>query len=232
MKKAIFVTGTDTGVGKTIFSLLLMQYLFAGGFNPFYLKPAQTGCTDPYDKDSDAEFIYRHVPQLREKDPAASVVYCFRYPKAPWFAGRDEDAAIDIDVISRAVSQNITGHSHLIIEGAGGLMVPVNDSLLMVDLVEIFNAVPLIVARAGLGTINHTLLSLDLLKKRGIRAGGVVFIDQADPQVSEAMVRENIEAVERFSGISVCGVIGRINDFDNPDKSCYKSFDRMEFLKA
>lgn len=232
MKKAIFVTGTDTGVGKTIFSLLLMQYLFAGGFNPFYLKPAQTGCTDPYDKDSDAEFIYRHVPQLREKDPAASVVYCFRYPKAPWFAGRDEDAAIDIDVISRAVSQNITGHSHLIIEGAGGLMVPVNDSLLMVDLVEIFNAVPLIVARAGLGTINHTLLSLDLLKKRGIRAGGVVFIDQADPPVSEAMVRENMEAVERFSGISVCGVIGRINDFDNPDKSCYKSFDRMEFLKA
>lgn len=232
MKKAIFVTGTDTGVGKTIFSLLLMQYLFAGGFSPFYLKPAQTGCIDPYDEDSDAGFIYRHVPQLREKDPAASVVYCFKNPKAPWFAARDEDAAIDIDVISRAVGQKITGHSHLIIEGAGGLMVPVNDSLMMVDLIEIFNAVPLIVARAGLGTINHTLLTLDLLQKRGIRVGGVVFMDQADPPVSEAMLRENMEAVERFSGIAVCGVIGRINDFDNPDKSCYNSFERIDILKA
>ncbi len=226
------MTGTDTGVGKTIFSLLLMQYLFAGGFSPFYLKPAQTGCIDPYDEDSDAGFIYRHVPQLREKDPAASVVYCFKNPKAPWFAARDEDAAIDIDVISRAVGQKITGHSHLIIEGAGGLMVPVNDSLMMVDLIEIFNAVPLIVARAGLGTINHTLLTLDLLQKRGIRVGGVVFMDQADPPVSEAMLRENMEAVERFSGIAVCGVIGRINDFDNPDKSCYNSFERIDILKA
>jgi dethiobiotin synthetase len=232
LKKAIFVTGTDTGVGKTIFSLLLMQYLYAEGFDPFYLKPAQTGCIDPYDEDSDARFIYRHVPHLRDKDPADSVIYCLKNPKAPYFAARDEDARIDIDVISHAVIQKIAAHSHLIVEGAGGLMVPLNGSLMMIDLIELLNAVPLVVARAGLGTINHTLLTLELLHKRGITVGGVVFMDPADPPVSEEMVRENMEAVEKFSGVPVCGVIGRVNDFYNPDKSCYKPFDRISILKA
>lgn len=232
MNRTIFVTGTDTGVGKTIVSLLLMRHMYAGGFNPFYLKPAQTGCADPYDRDSDAGFIYRHVPQLQGKDPAASVVYCFRNPKAPFFAARDEGAEIDVDVISRAVSRKRAEHDPVIVEGAGGLMVPVNDSLLMIDLIVLLDAVPLIVARAGLGTINHTLLSLELLRKRGITAGGVVFIDQDDPPTGEAMLRENMEAVEKFSGITVGGVIGRIDDFGSPGSSCYKPFDRIDLLRA
>lgn len=230
MNKVIFVTGTDTGVGKTIVSLLLMQHMYASGFNPFYLKPAQTGCADPYDKDSDAAFIYRHVPRLHGKDPAASVIYCFRNPKAPFFAARDEEAEIDVNVISRAVRQKMAEHNPVIVEGAGGLMVPVNSSFMMIDLIELLDAVPLIVARAGLGTINHTLLSLELLGKRGIKAGGVVFIDQDDPPTGEAMLRENMEAVEKFSGMAVCGVIGRINDFHSPDNSCYKPFDRIDLL--
>ena len=98
-RENIFVVGTDTGIGKTVLSLLLMQFFYARGYTPFYLKPAQTGCVDPYDIDSDARFIYQHVKPLNRKDPADSVVYCFKNPKAPYFAARDEGEEIDFKVI-------------------------------------------------------------------------------------------------------------------------------------
>ena len=76
--KPLFITGTDTGIGKTVLSLRLMQHLFANGYAPFYLKPAQTGCADPYDTDSDAKFIYR-VANLSKW---ASVYYQKHSPKS------------------------------------------------------------------------------------------------------------------------------------------------------
>jgi dethiobiotin synthetase len=74
----LFVVGTDTGVGKTVLALLMMQFFFTKGYNPFYLKPVQTGCKDANDADSDARFIYRHVRPLKGKEPAESVIYCFK----------------------------------------------------------------------------------------------------------------------------------------------------------
>ena len=79
----ICVVGTDTGVGKTVVSLLLMQWLYAEGYSPFYLKPFQTGCADPSDGRSDAAFVYRHTAALESKDPAPSVIYCRPTPTAP-----------------------------------------------------------------------------------------------------------------------------------------------------
>jgi dethiobiotin synthetase len=70
--KPLYIVGTDTGIGKSVLSLLLMQYFYAGGDSPFYIKPFQTGCKDPYDTDSDAKFIYTHVTQLKNSDPADS----------------------------------------------------------------------------------------------------------------------------------------------------------------
>ena len=88
--KRYFVLGTDTGVGKTVLSLLLMRFCYQRGDRPFYIKPLQTGCRSPYDTDSDARFVYEHVEALKGKDPAESVIYCFKNPKAPYFAARDE----------------------------------------------------------------------------------------------------------------------------------------------
>ncbi len=111
----LFVTGTDTGVGKTVLSLLMMQYFFANGFAPFYLKPLQTGCCGPYDSDSDARFIYENVEALRSADPAASVVYCFRTAKAPLISARDEGKTIDIGFIEKAVSGKLPAANPLIL---------------------------------------------------------------------------------------------------------------------
>ncbi len=210
--------GTDTGVGKTVLSLLIIQFFYGRGEIPFYVKPLQTGCMDPYDTDSDAKFIYQNVEALQGKDPADSVIYCFRNPKAPYFAARDEGKDADIDVseiqaFSDRVSQSF---NPVILEGAGGLFVPVNENVLMIDLIQLTGARPIIAARAGLGTINHTLLSLEALKRRGVEPFGIVLIDSGQTPTSRKMIDENIEAIETVSGAEVAGVIGRIIDFSNP----------------
>jgi dethiobiotin synthetase len=218
----IFVTGTDTGVGKTVLSLLLMQFLYEKGENPFYLKLIQTGCISTMDSDSDAKFIYENVPSLRGKDPGSSVVQCFTNPKAPWFAARDDGRRVDLSAIRKTVEEKGLSHSTLILEGAGGLLVPVDESTLMIDLIEMLRARPLIAARAGLGTINHTILSIEALRARNLEPLGIVFLDSGDTGTQEDMLHENMEAVARFSGIAVAGVIRKIENFPDPGGECYE----------
>ncbi|MEN6437795.1 MAG: dethiobiotin synthase, partial [Syntrophobacter sp.] len=194
-----FVTGTDTGVGKTVLSLLMMRYFFEAGKNPSYIKLIQTGCRDPLDTDSDARFIYENVPALEGKDPGESVPYCFRNPKAPWFAARDDENSIDLKHIVDAVEKRDASHRALVLEGAGGLFVPVDRGTLMIDLIAMLNARPILAARAGLGTINHVLLCIEALKFRGLDPVGLVFLDFGETETPADMIAENIEAVERFS---------------------------------
>ena len=228
-KKAenLFIVGTDTGVGKTVLSLLLMQFFFAMGRTPFYIKPVQTGCKDPYDIDSDARFIYRYVAPLKDNDPADSVIYCFKNPKAPLFAARDAGKTIDLQVIEDAVSQKGRDHSPLIIEAAGGVLVPVDRKAFVVDLISLTNGTPVIAARAGLGTINHTLLTIEALDKRGLKPLGIVFVEAGETETPPEMVCENKAAIEEASGIKVAGVIGRIHDFARPPQDCYHSLTQL-----
>lgn len=225
--KPIYIVGTDTGIGKSVLSLLLMQYFYARGRSPFYLKPFQTGCTDPYDTDSDAKFVYTHVPQLAAGDPADSVVYCLPDPKAPYFAGRDQGVAMDMQQVLSAVWEKSRSHAPLIIEAAGGLLVPVNESLLVIDTIGSMDAVPVLAARTGLGTINHTLLSLEALERRGVTPAGVVLIDSDEEPAREQAVQENMEAIEAFSGVRPAGVIPRIHDFSNPPEACFQAIGRL-----
>ncbi|MBE9547757.1 MAG: dethiobiotin synthase [Proteobacteria bacterium] len=223
----LFVVGTDTGVGKTVLSLLLMQFFYARGYNPFYLKPAQTGCVDPHDVDSDARFIYQHVEALKEKDPADSVIYCFKNPKAPYFAARDEGKKIDLETIKKTANEKSSSYSPVILEAAGGLLVPITEKLMVIDMIEITGIRPIIAARAGLGTINHTLLTLDTLSRRGIEPASIVFLDSGENGISQEMISENIEAIEKISGIKVGGTVGKIKDFSNPKQDCYQPLERI-----
>ncbi len=223
----IYVIGTDTGVGKTVLSLLLMQYFHEKGFHPFYIKAIQTGCMDPYDVDSDAAFVYNNIKPLGGKDPADSVPLCFRNPKAPYFAARDEGKDIDLKLVLQAVEKRNQSHCPIILEAAGGVFVPINEETMMIDTVKLFNSRPVIAARAGLGTINHTLLTLEALDKRDIRPLGIVFMDPVENGAPPDLVNENMEAVEKASGLTVAGVVHKIEDFSNPDKECFQPIDRI-----
>ena len=223
----IFITGTDTGVGKTILSLLMLQFFFDRGFTPFYLKPLQTGVNDPYDTEGDAVFVYRNVRQLKDKDPAKSVIYCYKNPKAPYFAARDEarEREIKLKRIIETLEEKCSVFSPVIIEGAGGVLVPMDKDFLMIDLIRLTGARPVIAARAGLGTINHTLLTLEALERRGLQPVGVVLMDSGKEPTPQDMVEENMEAIEKYSGVKVAGVIGRITDFLKPDAGVYQPFE-------
>lgn len=226
-QNSFYVVGTDTGVGKTVLSLLLMQFFYQRNLDPFYIKPVQTGCRDPYDVDSDARFIYENVSLLQEKDPSDSVIYCFTNPKAPYFAACDEGKDIDLKVIKEFVARKSMSHYPLVVEAAGGLLVPVNEKTLIIDTIKVTGAKPIITARAGLGTINHTLLSIEALNTRGIEPLGIVLMDTGEKPTSQEMMQENIEAIERVSGTKVSGVIGKIRNFRSPGRESYQPLERL-----
>jgi len=223
----LFIVGTDTGVGKTVLSLALMQYLYARNRKPCYLKPAQTGCRDPYDTDSDAQLVYRYVNELKGKDCADAVIYCFKEPKAPYFAARNEQKSIDPDFLLQEIKRRGEGCFPLVIEAAGGLMVPLTENMMMIDLVAKTGVPPVIAARAGLGTINHTLLTVEALKHRGIEPLGIIMIDAEKPQTDSRMIEENREVITKASGVPVAGVIPRIVNFLQPLVYLFPIFDRL-----
>jgi dethiobiotin synthetase len=217
----LFVTGTDTGVGKTVVSLLILKLLFAKGLRPCYLKLFQTGCHHAGDVNSDARFIYEHTEQLTGLDPGASVVYCHPLPRAPFYAAAKSSEQIDLSRVRKWVDEKRRLFSPLVIEGAGGLLVPVTAEILVADVIRELKCRPLLVARAGLGTINHTLLSLEALRHRQIDPLGVVIVDAGLTPVDQELVDENIDAIQRFGGVPVAGVIGCLTDFRRPPDSVY-----------
>jgi len=225
LQQKLFVTGTDTDVGKTVFSTLLMQYFFNNGFVPFYLKPFQTGCKDPYDSDSDAKFVYQNVAELKGKDPADSVLFCFSNPKAPLFATRDDNGVIEPDLVLKCIEAKSAYHSPIVLEAAGGLLVPVTEDLMMIDVIKSAGAAAIIVARAGLGTINHTLMTVETLRSRKIDPLGIVFMNRE--KTPDDLIEENIEAVEKNSGVNVGCVIGEIDDFSNSPEGFCQPIDNL-----
>jgi dethiobiotin synthetase len=217
------IVGTDTHVGKTVVSLLLMNYLYRQGYKPQYLKPIQTGCQTPHDPDSDANFVYQHLSHLRKCNPEDSVLYCFQPAKAPWFAARNMNTKIEITYLQQQIQLRLQDKHPVILETAGGLMVPVTEKTLFIELCK--DTMPILVARAGLGTINHTLLSIAALKNRNIMPAGVILSNPLS--VSHEMVQENAEAIEHFSDVHVVRILDKIENFDNISDKCLDIFRHM-----
>ncbi|MBA4791143.1 MAG: ATP-dependent dethiobiotin synthetase BioD [Rhizobiales bacterium] len=176
----LIVTGTDTGIGKTVFSAALASALGA-----FYWKPVQSGLEEA----TDSETVSRvgGVPAARILPEA----YRLKLPASPHLAAEAEGVEIDPD---RLV---LPPHDPLVVEGAGGLMVPLTRRLLTIDLFARWGLPVVLCARTQLGTINHTLLSIEALKARGIPLKGIAFIgaEMADSQA----------VIAAFSGVKVLG---------------------------
>jgi dethiobiotin synthetase len=185
MKPALFVTGTDTNVGKTVLSALLCVALDAT-----YWKPIQTG-NDGLPEGIDRLTVMRlaGLPQERTLPER----YLFGLPVSPHLAAREDGATIDLADIR--LPKNPGGR--LIIEGAGGVLVPVNDSQLMIDLIRHLNVPALVAARSSLGTINHTLLTVEALRARSIEIVGVVAIGNPNT--------ENEHAIEHYGDVAIVG---------------------------
>ena len=174
----LFVTGTDTGVGKTLVSAWLTR-----AWGATYWKPIQTGAAE----DSDSLSVARLVPEATIHPPAVEL----QAPLSPHEAARRERRRVDLS----ALTLPDAGGRPLVVEGAGGVMVPINESALMVDLMARLGLPVLVVTRSGLGTINHTLLTLEALRRRRVPILGVVMNGQRNPG--------NRQAIEHFGAVPV-----------------------------
>lgn len=191
LPRRFFVSGTDTGVGKTFVCALMMMNLEAS-----YWKPIQSG-KDPY---ADTQFIQ----QLTGLPPSSFFPerYALTQPLSPHAAARIDGINIDID--SFALPKLRSDREHLIVEGAGGVLVPLNDSQLLVDLIKHLALPVVIVARSTLGTINHTLLTIEALKSRSIPIAGVVMNGPANPR--------NKAAIEDYGQVRVLFQVPYLNE--------------------
>lgn len=197
-----FVTGTDTGVGKTHVSALLAQNLLEKGHCVHYIKPIQTGLDDG---DDDAAFCSAAVSG-NERFKASSV-YRFGPPVSPHLAARLVGTQISTELILAKIQPE--KDEFLIAEGAGGLFVPINEETTMLDIIEQSRLPVLLVAANRLGAINQALLSLEALKQRDANVIGVIFNNLSDPEnaAQESIREENLRAVANFGKSDVLGEI-------------------------
>ncbi|MBW2578484.1 MAG: dethiobiotin synthase [Deltaproteobacteria bacterium] len=166
----IFVTGTDTGVGKTVVSRALIAAFRKTGMKVGAMKPIETGVGEAGPLDAIA---MREAAGI--EDPLETICpQQFALPAAPNVAARAENREVDLDSIDAAYERVTTGRDFVIVEGAGGLLVPIRDEMTMAELGRRLGLPLLIVARAGLGTINHTSLTLDVAASKNLTVLGVV----------------------------------------------------------
>ncbi|QPQ56311.1 ATP-dependent dethiobiotin synthetase BioD [Allosphingosinicella flava] len=186
----IIVTGTDTGVGKTVFAAGL-----AGALGGFYWKPVQSGI----DPEGDSETV-RRLSGL-----AASRIlpeaYRLQLPASPHLSAREEGVEIDLARLMPPIQDG-----PLIIEGAGGVLVPLTETLLIADYFARLAAPVILCARTGLGTINHSLMSVEALRARGVPVAGIAFIGDPHP--------ENERIVPKLAGVPHLGRLPMLDRLD------------------
>ena len=164
--KRVFITATNTDVGKTYASEQILKHYAKKGFKVGYFKPCETGVVD---KPHDGTKILNLVKKLNLKFNATIndvVPYQYKLPAAPYVDKGDKN--IDFDFLKDKIKYLETMCDFLVIEGAGGLMVPIVKDIFMVDLIDIFKAKAILIAPSKLGCINDILLSIECLKKRDI----------------------------------------------------------------
>ena len=192
MSRTYFISGTDTNVGKTIVSAVLATKLEA-----HYFKPIQCGLNKMNLKDSEI------VKSLSNKAKILNELYFLKKPLSPFVAAKQEKKKIDVNKILQFVKNLKT--KKLVIEGAGGLNVPINSNYLMSDLCQKLNIPLILVSRTKLGTINHTLMSLEVIKKKKINLLGIIFFGKKELETMETIkffgkkiLKKNIKILGRL----------------------------------
>lgn len=173
-QKTLFVTGIGTEVGKTVCSAVLTKY-----FEAEYWKPVQSGDLDYSDTMKIKDWVGKHTVCHPER-------YRFKLAASPHQSAREEGILIDLNEFQIPKTQN-----HLIIEGAGGLMVPLNDNEFIIDLIEKLNVPAAVVVKNYLGCINHTLLSVLVLNQKKIKLNYLILNGNFPPD-TERVICENI----------------------------------------
>ncbi len=214
MPNGFFVTGTDTGVGKTVVAGALIMALRARGINTGGMKPVETGCKRINGTliPSDGTFL-KQIALM--DDPIEHITpFCFETPAAPSVASEIEKKDIDIRLIKERFQNLQKKYQTVIAEGLGGLLVPLKRDYFVIDLVRELALPLIIVSRPSLGTINHTLLTVNYALKEGIKVAGIIINFSNRPE-NTAAEKTNPAVIRKLSPVPVIGTFPYLENLEN-----------------
>jgi dethiobiotin synthetase len=193
---AFFISGTSTGIGKTyISSLLIKAFGFSGLVS--YMKPVQTGCSHPDAPDTDLTFVKQHSSPFFPGTTSDHTPYSLETPCSPHLAASLSNTLIDTTEIVRSYHKILSHVSTLIVEGAGGLLVPLSETISTLDLIKLLHIPVILVTTPNLGTLNHTFLSVNQLRISGVTLAGVI-MNNPDNKPIDFMYRDNAHMIRRY----------------------------------
>jgi dethiobiotin synthetase len=207
--KGVFITGTDTSVGKTVAASVVLMAMRSSGIDAVPMKPVQTGGTmrGGILRSPDLDFCLEAADLHPDPDELQDMApYIFEPACSPHFAAAQTGREISFDRIRQAFNNLLQRHENVVVEGAGGLLVPITSDKTMIDLISMLQLPVILVARPGLGTINHTLLSIREIERSGLSLHGIIFSDTTESGWEE-VEKNNIETIARFGKARVLGRI-------------------------
>ncbi len=222
-----FITGTDTEVGKTIVTAGLLRWLRRQGIDAASMKPAQTGAVRCDGLWVAPDLAFHHA--AADFEPTADDLklmapYCYEPACSPHLAGRMAQHYPNLDHLAQCAAALSARYDCLLVEGAGGVFAPLNETATMRDLMARLGLPVILVAHRGLGTINHTLLSIEALRAAGLEIAGVVFNETQD--VPPDFIKEdNPRAVAAFGHVDILGNIDFLAEREADPEAAWTRFE-------
>ncbi len=232
MKKGFFITGTDTGVGKTVIAAAIIKALQAGGINACGMKPVETGCSRVGGSLYPSDGMFLKKAARMDEGIHSVTPYSFENPVAPSLASETEGKSVNLPVIMKKFDALAKKYPAVIVEGVGGLLVPVKRDYFVLDLVKEMGLPLIVVSRPSLGTINHTLLTVKYAMKEHIEVAGVI-INFSRP--AEGTTAENTSplVLQQFCPVPVLGVFPHLKGLEDEllERAAMKHLNIPELLK-
>ena len=223
MTRGFFITGTDTGVGKTVIAGALILIIKHMGCRVCGMKPIETGCMKSENVVQKAESRVKDtllipadgmfLKEIADMDDSIDVITPIRFekPLAPFPASEIEGIPVDIDKIKKAFESLLKKYDMVVVEGIGGLLVPLKRDYFVLDLVKQFGLPIIIVSRPGLGTINHTLLTVNYAMKEGLNVAGIIMNYSQSPEKTLAE-ETNPKVIRQISPVPIIGIFPYLED--------------------
>jgi dethiobiotin synthetase len=211
--KGFFIAGTDTGVGKTIIAGTLIKTLCFLGLKTAGMKPVESGCIRENGVliPSDGMFL-KQMAQMQE--PVTELTpCCFESPLAPFPASELENTFVSVTKIRRAYFSLHTNYTAVIVEGLGGLMVPLKQDYFVVDLARDIGLPLIVVAKPGLGSINHTMLTVNYALKEGLNVAGII-INYSHPPENSLAEETNPKVLKQICPVPLIGIFPYLKNRD------------------
>ena len=226
MAKGFFITGTDTGVGKTIISAALIKAVHMLGLKACGMKPIETGCSKQKFKVKHSKLNVQDgdltphdgtfLKKISGVNASLDLITPVRFenPLAPLTASEIEGRTVDLGMIKKAYQKLSLEYDAMIVEGIGGLLVPIRKKYFVLDLASDLRLPVVVVARPGLGTINHTMLTVNCALKAGLTVAGIIINYVRPPEGTPAEVT-NPDIIRQLSSVPLLGVFPFLKDFES-----------------